>query len=395
MRLQRCIRQFVLLTGLCILMAACTGIEGAASMQVWLDYPYEEVAINEGSTFTFMATARDVNGPGIIGIQFFSNGQMIASADTSAADPLVSANYTWQPEVGTHEVFARAQSVSGGIAYSQPVIFTVIQMEDPKDQVPLTEASKTATLTPTATTVTRTTPSVTTTITTTPVTPTITKTPVTPTPTITPVTPTVTPSRTLTATRRPPEVYLYADRTNLSPGECTTLTWETVNISEVTLNGVPLSSLNGSTQVCPVTSQTTYTLMGYSSGGIVSDSVTIRVNYNFPQQQFSIYAGISITGGHGSIHKLGDTVQICYNFSSQNYIFEFRDYSPASLGSDGATGPYSVLSQGSMYDSQNVCKNYTLVAPAGYEAFQFRVKLASEGNPVLIDVAELWIYVYP
>lgn len=386
MRLSRCIRQCVLLMGLCILLAACTGIEGAASMQIWLDYPYQDVTFNEGSSFTLMATGRDVNGPGIIGIQFFSNGQMIASAVTSATDPLVSANYTWQPEAGAHEVFARALSESGGAADSQPVLINVNEMEEPKDQVPLAETSKTATMTSTSATSTQITPSVTATITTTPVTPTL---------TITPVTPTLTPSRTSTATQRPPEVYLYADKTYLSPGECTTLTWQTVSISEVTLNGVPLSTVNGSTQVCPETSQTTYTLTGYYSGGTLSDSVTIRVNYNFPSEQFSVYADISITGGHGSIHHLGDTVQICYYFISDSYWFEFRDYSPASLGSDGATGPYSILAQGTMYDSQNICKNYTLVAPTGYEAFQFRIVIGSEGGSTLIDFAEIWIYLLP
>ena len=192
----------------CILLAACTGIEGEASMQVWLDYPYQDISLNEGSSFTLMATARDVNGPGIIGIQFFSNGQMIASAVTNSTDPLVSANYFWQPEAGAYEIFARALSESGDAVDSLPVIVNVNRIEEPRDQVPLAEASTTSTMTTTAVTATQLTPSRTATITTTPVTPTLTKTPVTPTLTITPVTPTLTPSRTTTATQRPPEVYL-------------------------------------------------------------------------------------------------------------------------------------------------------------------------------------------
>lgn len=381
MRVPRNTSKLVFLSSLLFLVAACTGIEGEASMQVWLDYPYQDLTVNQGSVLTLMATARDVNGAGIMEIQFFSNGQMIASAVTSTDDPLVSANYQWQPVPGQHTVFARALSASGGAVDSPTVTVTVNSVDQPLQPVPTSEAQPTATLTST---------SLTSTLTTTPRTPTVT-----PSPTTT-ITRNPTSTATQTLTQRPPEVRLSASPTSLSPGESTTLTWETFNINRVTLDDVDLSNTSGSITVTPV-STSTFVLVGYYPGGSVSDSVTVTVNYNFPSQRYSNYASISVTNGHGSIHQLGDALTICYSFPSiSSYLFEFRDYSPASIGANGATGPYAILAEGSMSEAKNVCKTYDMVAPAGYEAFQFRVyKGGQEQAPQLVDFAEIWIYLWP
>ena len=363
----------ILLLGL----AACMGIEGEASMQVWLDAPLDGRTFSEGETVLLHTHARDVNGAGIDQIHYYANDRLLAIGEADASLPLVHSFFGWNPsEAGTYEVYTKAISVNGGSAESAHVNITITDLQQATSEVLSVEGSATSTTTEK------------------PLTPTPTITQVTSTLTITPVTPTLTPSPTWTNTKPPPEVFLYAKDTSLNAGECTTLTWESANTNRLTLNDLPVSNYSGSTRVCPVTN-ITYTLTGYYSGGTVSDSVTIRVNYNFPAQQFSVYAGISITGGHGGIHHIGDTLQICYYFDSDNYIFEFRDYSPASIGQNGTTGPYNILAQGTMFDSQNVCKNYTLVAPAGYEAFQFRIKRPSEGGEVLVDIAELWIYVLP
>jgi len=258
--------------------------------------------------------------------------------------------------------------VSGGTAESAHITVTITGQQQTSEEGTAVEASPTATTT---------------------------RAPLTPTFTPTPKTPTVTPSPTRTITQRPPEVNLYTDDIYLSPGDCTTLTWETVNTTSVTLNDMPISNYSGSTSVCPL-STITYTLIGYYSGGSVSDSVTLIVSNAFPSQKYSYYVNLSITGCHGSIHHIGDTVQICYNFNSALYLFEFRDYSSASPCAEGATGPFQILAEGNIFDSKSVCKNYTLVEPGGYDAFQFRVEQASESpTPILVEYAEVWIYILP
>jgi len=368
MRSIRRMKKWFVVSSLIFLLAACTGIEGEASMQVWLDAPQNGSTFQVGDTVLLHTHARDVNGPGIEEFHFFANDQLLAIGEADVSLPLVHSFMGWNPtEAGSYDVYIRAISVSGASAESVHIRVTISEHQF-KEQGSGADAS---------------------------LTPTFTKPPVTPTHTTTPVTPTTTPSPTRTITQRPPEVHLYADDTFLSPGECTTLTWETANTTSVTLNDLPVSNYSGSTSVCPL-STITYTLIGNFSGGSVIDSVTINMSYEFPSQKYSSYVNLSITGGHGSIHHIGDTAQICYSFNSASYLFEFRDYSPATPGSGGATGPYNVLADGSMYDAKNVCKNYTLVEPGGYEAFQFRVEQASESpDPILVDYAEVWIYILP
>ena len=379
MRLPTSTTKFILLGILFLLVAACTGIEGTASMQVWLDYPYQELTLNEGSSRTLMATARDVNGPGIIGIQFFSNGQMIASAVTSSTDPLVSANYLWQPEPGKYEVFARAMSTSGAIAESGHITVTIQGQQFKGFSPPDEKTSATATITGT---------SVTPTITTTPRIPTVTPSP----------TRTNDPTRTLT--QRPPYVNLTASSTSISPGDPVTLTWESVNTNSLTLNGSAVSNYSGSKTVTPE-STTTYTLIGYYSGGSISDSVTVTVNLPaVPLPLSSSYVTLTETSGSGTggYYHVGDSFDICYSYAPASYSFEFRDYYDAIVGSSGEDEPYTVLDSGFMFDSEDsACWSIILLKSGVYHRFEFRVTnpSAEQVDPPLIDSAEIWIYVLP
>lgn len=103
------------------------------------------------------------------------------------------------------------------------------------------------------------------------------------TPSVTPTaggTMTVTPSpeTTQTATGTTPpsvQVNFRADDTSIVKGNCTTLRWDTENATSVALDGAGVS-LDGSKQVCPV-STTSYYLHVESPDGPVDRSVTISV----------------------------------------------------------------------------------------------------------------------
>lgn len=357
-----CIKRFYKICFLLIflgMMSACSGVEGEGAMQVWLESPLDGTVHDNGFPITLDAHARDVNGPGISEIQFLANGTLIAFAETDSSAPLVHVTYDWLPPDGVYQVVARAAG-TGGTLDSAPVQLTISNGQASASE----EEPAVITSTPT--------------ITTTPKTPTLTATP----------TQTMTPPPTATVT-------FNAGATTLEAGECTTLTWQTTNTYAVRLNGASVANQYGSLSVCPE-QKTTYSLEADSANGTITRTVTINVTYLFPLVRVTDYATISISGGHGSVHHLGDTIQVCYSFNSAGYLFEVRNYAPATNSPEGATGSYAVLAEGSMYSSQNVCKNYTLVEPGGYEAYQIRILVASESpTPQVVGIAEVWIYTAP
>jgi len=369
-------KKIILLGVFLSFLAACTGIEGKASMQVWLDSPLDGSSFQVGETVQIHTHARDVNGPGIDEFHYFANDRLLAIGETDASLPLVHSFICWNPtEAGLYDLYTKAVSVSGATMESVHITVTISEQQY-KEMGPGADASST---------------------------PTITRPPVTPTLTTTQKIPTLTPSltRTLyptnTITQRPPEVNLSASVTFLYPGQCTSLSWETVNTTSVTLNDLPVTNYSGSTTRCPLTN-VTYTLVGYYPGGSVSDSVSITVEYGFPDEEYSVYVGLSITDGHESIHYLGEYVELCYNYiaTSRLYVFEFREYAPATPGSEGATGSYTVLAEGNTDEPGSNCINRKLNDPYGYKAYQFRLMYYLESpTPILEDFAEVWIYVYP
>jgi hypothetical protein len=98
----------------------------------------------------------------------------------------------------------------------------------------------------------------------------------TPMPSATP-TATGTPVPTATSLPQTPGINKFiADQYNLSQGSCTILRWEVWNAHTVRLDGAVVAG-QGSQQVCPGASTSTYTLTATGNGGTVQSSVTLTV----------------------------------------------------------------------------------------------------------------------
>ena len=77
-----------------------------------------------------------------------------------------------------------------------------------------------------------------------------------------------------------PTASLTANPNNIQRGESTTLTWQTTNATDVTLEGIGAVQPNGSQQVTP-TESTTYRLLAKGAGG--TQEATARVTVTQPQ----------------------------------------------------------------------------------------------------------------
>jgi hypothetical protein len=137
----------------------------------------------------------------------------------------------------------------------------------------------------------------------------------------------------------------------------------------------------------------------YDAAGNVSNTYPFELKcenlIQFPPERYSNYASITVEGGHGSIHHIDEPMQVCYSFPANNsgVGFNFNDYQPATLGSNGVdtSGSHQGMAHGSMASATNYCFNDTVTGPSGYEAF--RLEVLFEGT--LVDFAEVWIYVEP
>lgn len=190
-----------------------------------------------------------------------------------------------------------------------------------------------------------------------------------------------------------------ADATTLQSGQCTTLRWTSGNITSIFLDGQGVTG-NENRQVCP-TQTTVYTLIANAPGGGLQRTVTITVSgsgsgLSFPQQHSGAYVSVSVSGGHGSTHKIGEVILFCFTISNlpdASYAYFTYDYQPASPSSNGATGPRTGLVGSALAVNGTLCWNITINGPTGYEAFQ--TLLQSPMASVQTDYAEVWIYVTP
>ena len=122
----------------------------------------------------------------------------------------------------------------------------------------------------------------------------------------------------------------------------------------------------------------------------------------FPPQIFGTRISLSFPGGHASIHKIGESAQLCYTFTNvgqigpegAGYSFYLYDFQPATQGSYGVdlSGPNQVLASGWASDGTK-CFDGSISGPQGYEAF--RLELYKGLFSTLVEVTELWIYVQP
>lgn len=498
-------RLLVLTTAL--LLAACEGVWGEAAMRVWLDQPLDGSTFEVGESVPVQAHARDVDGPGIVEVQVFVDGRLVASADADVSAPLVDSLQTWVPQnPGTYRVRVRAVSQSGATLDSAEarvkVAGTAVAQAGPSRTPTRTPTPRIPTRTPTRTP----TPRI--------PTRTPTRTPTVPPPAAnyapviasvsgpssipnngqrydftvrfsdrdgnvnrlivtsangrwaridfnptaylssgsaydgttmfnyycntgsTPFSDTLNvtiydasgnasntysltlacssgssssgPTRTPTPTVPPPAATAYlnfsADSTSLQSGQCTTLRWSSGNVQSVYLDGQGVAG-NDSRSACP-SATTTYTLVANYSGGSITRQVTISVQsapaLSFPPQRSGSRVSLSISGGHGSSHRIGESVQVCWTFSGVGqvgpegggYSYTLRDYQPATGGSGGVntSGPYYEHRHTWASDGTQ-CLSGTLTAPSGYEAF--RIDLWQGTFSTYLEFAEIWIYVAP
>jgi hypothetical protein len=92
--------QLIIVLGLCAaVISSCAGIQGQPVAQAWLDEPLDGMEFSTSQTVTLRAHARDVNGQGIVKVQFYLNDQLFSEVATDSNLPLVNTVVEWQPEV--------------------------------------------------------------------------------------------------------------------------------------------------------------------------------------------------------------------------------------------------------------------------------------------------------
>ncbi|MBA4383962.1 MAG: hypothetical protein C0410_04445, partial [Anaerolinea sp.] len=325
-----------------------------------------------GEVITLQAHARDANGPGITELQFYSNGQKIASVATSSADPLVAGSAQWKPDPGEYTIIAKAVNNSGQTTSSASVHISII---GPRANGVLPQnISITPTFTATGTKK--------------PPTPTFT-----PTGTKKPITP------TFTFTPKPPATMdIWAENTSIIQGNCTIIRWTSTNVTNLSLNGGSVNS-NGDMDACP-SSSTTYILSGQSTSGSIERSVFIEViipapppTPPCPSGRSSSDAYISIPGGNCSSHSVGEHFQLCFAPTGSEIAWDYQlvDYTGASIDGLGQVqGNMSILRQGTFSSGAEICVPLIVTEPTGLELFELRLQ-SSIREPY--DEPQVWIIV--
>ncbi len=187
-----------------------------------------------------------------------------------------------------------------------------------------------------------------------------------------------------------PFLTLTADSTSLQAGQCTTLRWASGNIQSIFLNGEGVTG-NENRQVCP-SQTTTYTLIANASNGGLQRQITVTVSgapaVIIPSAHTSNLVSISVSGGHGSTHHIGESVQVCY-FVDQNgdsVGWEVRYYPGATSTTSGPSGSNTLIASGGP-DAVSTCKNITLSGPTGLAGFQVTASYQSG----TFAEADIWI----
>lgn len=100
-----------------------------------------------------------------------------------------------------------------------------------------------------------------------------------------------------------------------------------------------------------------------------------------PPQKTSALAGLTISGGHGSSHRIGAVLVLCYTSVANQYI---RLYS--------SQAPSVSLRQG-VDDGRGECFNVTVSPPTGVD--RIRIDAYNAARTSVVDYAELSIIVVP
>ena len=101
-----------------------------------------------------------------------------------------------------------------------------------------------------------------------------------------------------------------------------------------------------------------------------------------PPEKTSQYVALTFTGGHGSSHRIGEQIVLCYGSLAGQYI-RLLDYQPPGTLNN-------VIREG-VDDGTGECISGIIEGPAGYEVFRIEAWNASRTS--VVDYAELWIIV--
>ncbi|MDH7487479.1 MAG: hypothetical protein QHJ81_14545 [Anaerolineae bacterium] len=111
----------------------------------------------------------------------------------------------------------------------------------------------------------------------------------------------------------------------------------------------------------------------------------------FPAEKSSDQVRLSVEGGHGSTHAVGETVEACYAVQARDHFYLKGLQAPCPEASPAeTTGLYYEVLEGGIFTTDiSKCLDVELAAPAGCAAFQ--IEVWREGS--LLDTAEVWIRV--
>ena len=113
---------------------------------------------------------------------------------------------------------------------------------------------------------------------------------------------------------------------------------------------------------------------------------------NFPGQKTSPLVSVSISGGHGSVHSIGDKVDLCFSWVQKvgepSDRWELWDFQPP--GSSGV-----IIIDGNMEYAGSDCITATITGPVGFEqVIMLDRKFDYSTNKwEMRDWADIWIYV--
>jgi beta-lactam-binding protein with PASTA domain len=117
-----------------------------------------------------------------------------------------------------------------------------------------------------------------------------------------------------------------------------------------------------------------------------------ETSISFPEQRTSFWVSVSITGGHGSVHHIGEVVDLCWSWAQLSGEppgqWQLWDFQPPE--SEGV-----MQDSGTMLSAGSDCISATITGPVGYEeivavALQYD---HGESSWEVVDWANVWIYV--
>lgn len=243
--------------------------------RAWVDQPLDGSVFPIGAAVHITTHASDVQG--ISKAAIYIGADLLDTGSIPEGQTYVMLNQDWMAkEAGTYIITTRSQSTTS--QWSKDAFVTIEILPKPTET-----PTPTITVTPSQTPSGRPlifppSPTPTPTASATP-TPTASQTPTTtrrPTSTTVPPTPTFTPTFTPTATAlAQPFLDFTADSTSLNAGQCTTLHWNSGNITSIYLDNQGVTGTEDR-QACP-SATTTYTLVANYTGGQLTRQITINV----------------------------------------------------------------------------------------------------------------------